>query len=51
MSIKDVLEHSWMVKHIKSTIFDTRRKSKDMSDMKTFVSSPEMEKKNLNMNN
>lgn len=51
MSIKEVLEHTWMAKHIKSTIFDTRRKSKDMSDMKNFVSSPELEKKNINLNN
>jgi len=39
MTIKEVLEHSWMQKHIKSNIFDERRKSKD--DIKVFVSSPE----------
>jgi hypothetical protein len=43
MSIKEVLEHPWLGKNIKSKIFDERRKSKDLSDIKTFVSSPEQE--------
>ena len=47
MNIKEVLENPWMAKHIKSNVFDQRRKSKDMSDIKTFVSSPELEKKNI----
>lgn len=41
MSIKEVLEHKWFEKNIKSRIFDERRKSKDLSDIKNFVSSPE----------
>jgi hypothetical protein len=43
MSIKEVLEHPWMQKNIKSTIFDERKKSKD--DLKVYVSSPEMKSK------
>ena len=43
MGIKEVLEHPWMQKNIKSTIFEERRKSRE--DLKAFVSSPEQTNK------
>ena len=39
MTIKEVLEHPWIKKHIKSNIIDERRKSKDgIPDFKMYTS-------------
>ena len=50
MSIREVLEHPWIQKHIQSGLIETRRKSKDIqaSNFKLYTMTEEnSEKKQL----